>query len=361
MPPREQPLIRIAESPFRPEDDPTADFVLQTSDKVRFWLCKAVLARASPIFKDMFTVPHPPQAAAAAAAAANANADDDYVDGKPIVRVTEKAAVVDPFVRCCYPVARPVLDSKLLTAMYEAGEKYEADGVRAYARQEVARRALEPEHCLRAYLVAYRFGMTEEMKTAARQTINVPKQDIVQAELPEHRTVPATAITRLLKYRARCIDAVAKMCTPQGCFDHYEGQKKPLWIWLGYSTNYGRPPETECTCPWLDEHFSGVISDWDIHPSESAPSPEDCPPDSDFDYAIKYWFNRYLWDLSHSVLSDDKPIRQALMNPAGLALAMERVHECKFKPCHEDSSKALVNWHRELEERLEETISNVSM
>ena len=124
----------IAKSPFRPGDDPTADFVLHTSDNVRFWLCKAVVARASPIFKDMFSVPHPPQDPSAT----NNELNSEYVDGKLVVRVTEDAAIVNVFMRCCYPVLRPVLDAAQLTTMLELSDKYDAVAVRGYARQEVA-------------------------------------------------------------------------------------------------------------------------------------------------------------------------------------------------------------------------------
>lgn len=170
---KEKNEISIAQTPFRPADDSTADFVLQTSDGVRFWLCKAVVARAlSSIFKDLFSVPHPPQDLIAV----SDETDSDRVDDKPVVRVLENAAVVDAFVRCCYPLPRPALAVAIVGALHAAGEKYNTDAVCTHARHEVARYALQNEHCYHAYLLARQFNMPEEIHTAARQTLHMPKQ-----------------------------------------------------------------------------------------------------------------------------------------------------------------------------------------
>ena len=47
----------LAKAPF---DDLQADLILQSSDKVHFRVFKPILSIASPIFKDMFSIPSPP-------------------------------------------------------------------------------------------------------------------------------------------------------------------------------------------------------------------------------------------------------------------------------------------------------------
>ncbi|KAF7794162.1 hypothetical protein EIP86_005293 [Pleurotus ostreatoroseus] len=337
-------VTSIASHPFRPHDDPTADFVLQTSDNVRFWLCKAVVSRASPVFNDLFDVPQPSRTSAA-------DGPDEYIDNKPIVRMTEDAAILDVFMRCCYPIARPEIDPTMLGNLYAIGEKYEAEAVCAYARQEIARCSLHPKHCLRAYLVAYRFGLTKEVHAAAKQIIQAHKREIVLQELPEHHLVPATAITRLEGYRSRCLRAVGMLCTPQGCLRLTWNDRPPMWFWGSPELDY-QPLDPRCTCRLNSDIYNGGHVKG--HPSDD--DHDVC--EGGTQYKMKLWFTRYLWDIRSLIEKGDVPIRQALLDSEALGHAVENASsECDI--CGKDVAQALVELLKDIEAEIDKCVAKV--
>ncbi|KAF7794161.1 hypothetical protein EIP86_005292 [Pleurotus ostreatoroseus] len=347
---KDKPEVRISQPPFHREGDAFADFILQTSDDVRFWLCKAVVARASPIFKDMFSMPRPSQGPTVTS---SEDPDSEYLDGKPIVHVTEQAALIDVFMRCCYPLQRPALDALQLTEAYEMGEKYDADAVRGYVRQEVARYALQTEHCLRAYLIAYRCDMKEEMLVAAKQTLNVPKQSLLIPELPEHCYVPAIALTQLQDYRERCLAAVADMCTPKACVRFYNLEKPPMWDVTG--ENPYSPMDKECTCICMAKRIIEtrfVAPDVPDHVEEDVnygPVP----------FIVKEWFATYIWALHKSIKKDEMIIHQALLHPDALAVALQTVDNCQS--CRKSAARELVACLKDIEGRIDKRTSLVSI
>lgn len=99
---------RIAPAPF---DKTTADVILRTSDKVDFYVYKAVLFLASTFFESMFSLEQ-------AGAAVN--------DEKPILDVPEDSSTLDDLLRFCYPVYDPsIKDLAQLSSVLQAAADYE--------------------------------------------------------------------------------------------------------------------------------------------------------------------------------------------------------------------------------------------
>ncbi|KAI0041928.1 hypothetical protein FA95DRAFT_632349 [Auriscalpium vulgare] len=90
--------VRDSAPPF---DDARADVVLRSSDEVYFRVSKFILAIASPIFADMFSL----------SKSLEAEAVDEAYYGLPVVAMAEDAATLDLLLRWCYPIRPP----KLLT------------------------------------------------------------------------------------------------------------------------------------------------------------------------------------------------------------------------------------------------------
>ena len=74
-----------------PFDDADADVIFRSSDGVEFRLYKNAIAKASPVFRDMFTLP-----------------DGPALTTEPqVVPLTEDADTLERLFRLCYPVERP--------------------------------------------------------------------------------------------------------------------------------------------------------------------------------------------------------------------------------------------------------------
>jgi hypothetical protein len=95
---REDPQLRIntTESPLEPSDASDANLVIRSSDFVNFKVHKPVLAVASPFFKDLLSLPQPP--------------DSESVDGLPVVQLSEDSELLSTLISMLYPL-RPVVPS----------------------------------------------------------------------------------------------------------------------------------------------------------------------------------------------------------------------------------------------------------
>ncbi|KAI0305826.1 hypothetical protein B0F90DRAFT_1609499, partial [Multifurca ochricompacta] len=67
-----------------PFDDADADIILRSADNFDFRVYRVILSKASPVFRDMFTFPHP--------GSCGKSDDDDHKDGLPLVRLPESSA-----------------------------------------------------------------------------------------------------------------------------------------------------------------------------------------------------------------------------------------------------------------------------
>lgn len=326
--------ILAAYQPFRSGDDPTADFVLETSNGVRYWLRKDAVSRGSSVFHDMLSVPQPPPAPDAPQDGPNS----DYIDGKPVVRIAEKAHAIDVFLRFCYIIQQRPLRPEDLTAVYEAGDKYDVEAVRGYARQEVARFALQTDYCVRAYLIAYRFGWKDELKLAAKQSLNLPKHKLLFPELPEHHAVPASALTKLQNWRRECLEAIGGFCYPTICVKYYNNARPPLW-------DHENPPNTGCTCERMAWPMETMINPYGYD-------------ELDGRFLAKEWFNTYARTLYQVLQRDDTSIRRALLDPEAIDGVMRDVGECSV--CLKTAPGALADFLRDVEGQIDRIVSAVS-
>ena len=73
-----------------PQDE--LNVVLCSSDEVYFHTLKPLLSMASPVFKDMFTLPQP----------ASSDTSNDIREGRPVVRITESSATLQRLLSLCY-------------------------------------------------------------------------------------------------------------------------------------------------------------------------------------------------------------------------------------------------------------------
>lgn len=151
----------IATAPF---EDVLADVVLRTSDQVDFHVFRVVLRLASPLFRDMFSLRHPPPQCDGPGA-------DHIVSSNgvpiPLVSVTEDSETIDYLLRLCYPIQDPETPTELsVVAKYlQAALKYQLEEATDILKK--CFRAHIPESSLKVYAMSCRLKLEEEASLAA--------------------------------------------------------------------------------------------------------------------------------------------------------------------------------------------------
>jgi hypothetical protein len=141
-----------------------------------------VLVMASPVFKDLFSLPQP--------------SDGESVDGLPMVQFSEDSDLLNTLISMLYPL-RPVIPKSYEKVLYSlatflavvpnpcykvlyllaACQKYEIAAVQSSIRDKVSQGdfpAPKRADAFSAYVIASGKGLIPEMENAARQTLDHP-------------------------------------------------------------------------------------------------------------------------------------------------------------------------------------------
>ncbi|TFY83074.1 hypothetical protein EWM64_g945 [Hericium alpestre] len=177
---------RAADTPF---NNKAADVILRTSDKVDFYVYKAILSLASPVFESMFSLPQP-------ASASDASLGDGPTASHPVIDVSEDSRTMDSVLHFCYPVRRPSM-TKLVDVgpVLLAAFKYEMNVVLAVAR--IALEQCIDQDTLGAFALALRCELYDVCSKAAKQFAQHPFLSLDSKEL-DH--IKADRYRQLLKY-----------------------------------------------------------------------------------------------------------------------------------------------------------------
>ena len=164
--------------------------MLRSSDQVNFRVHKSLLAMSSPFFKDLLSLPQPP--------------DSELIDGLPIVQVPENADLLNSLVSLLYPTSPIIPRSyKEVFALLAACQKYDMVLMQSYIREEVTRGSFPEPHkteVFSAYAMANSMGLDPEMEDAARLTLRLPTSfEYIGEEL---RLFTGSALRDLFRYHA---------------------------------------------------------------------------------------------------------------------------------------------------------------
>jgi hypothetical protein len=194
----------------------SADVVLVSSDDVQFHVHKSILSMSSAFFRDMFSLPQP--------------TDSEFIDGLPAVRLSERAEVLHDLVTLLYPIPSVIPDDydKAL-ALLAVSHKYDMAAIQSSVRAEMKSRDLRPltsAAIFRAYGFASAKGLTQEMESAARLTLDFPMT--FESMGDELATFGGWALRDLARYRKRCRDSLVS------CLESLlDPRTPPLDIWAG--------------------------------------------------------------------------------------------------------------------------------
>jgi len=243
---REDPQFRInpTTSPLEPSDASDANIVIRSSDFVNFKVHKHVLAVASPFFKDLLSLPQPP--------------DSESVDGLPVVQLSEDSELLSTLVSMLYHLHLVIPNSydKVLYLL-AACQKYEMASVQLSIRAGVSHGVFPKPNgaeAFSAYAIASGKGLIPEMENAARQTLNHPMTFEILGE--GLRLFEGWALRNLACFRKRCRDNLVR------CFESFLQLGQPpfnVWIPCTRLTQYSSYMYTYSN---LDRETTGHSPSW---------------------------------------------------------------------------------------------------
>ena len=187
-----------AEGPF---DDPMGDIILRSSDEVDFRTHKIFLVHASPVFKDMLSLPQ---------------GDKTTGDARPpVVVMHENAEEVRILLLLCYPgTALKTPESlKRLWKIYCLADKYMLDSVKLWLRSCLKQFERWSPACV--YLIARRAGWREEAKSAAERSLLHTLTEMTRSNHPILETAPAKHLQDLFRYHRQRSEILSKYMDPR--------------------------------------------------------------------------------------------------------------------------------------------------
>ena len=175
-----------------------------------FRVHKLFLSFSSPVFKDMFTIPQPPSAPS---------------DGVDIVDVTDPPRALELILRFIYPSAvSPVIDDlTILSKALLLADKYDIEVARLRLRSSF--KTFTETEPLRAYAIACRLGLEDEMKIAS----STRRQSTCLAS-PNYLKISSSSLRRNIIASSSCIRGFAK-----------KSRKSPIRLRVRHVRQYRHP------------------------------------------------------------------------------------------------------------------------
>ena len=177
-------------------DLPDANIIIRSSDQVNFRVHKSILAMSSPIFKDLLSL--------------SKSFDAEYVDGLPVVALSEDAGLLNSLISLLYPITPIIPDSyQKVFALLAACQKYEMESVQSNIRFAIKHGkfpAPVKAEGVSAYAIASGMGLVPEAEDAARLTLGQPMTFESLGE--KLRLFKGQAVSDLIRYRSKNSDVL---------------------------------------------------------------------------------------------------------------------------------------------------------
>ncbi|OSX66011.1 hypothetical protein POSPLADRAFT_1052683 [Postia placenta MAD-698-R-SB12] len=192
-----------------PFDDSDADLIVQSSDGKRFCVYRKILAKASPVFKDMFQLPPVPQDDALVQLQVAEDGEEDIIDGIHVVRVTENGRELENFLRLLNPLYPPndlPLDDIL--RLLDACRKYQLHVIPPQLMGRLRRRMNRDPW--RVLCIAEAFGMDDLVRDVAQSFL---RHNILPLGTmpPELGRLSGPAIWKILNFHGDCAKVAASI------------------------------------------------------------------------------------------------------------------------------------------------------
>ncbi len=218
-----QPTLASFGPPF---DDDDADIILRSSDQIEFLVYKAILSKASPVFKTMFSLPQP--------------ATDIAQDSRPIVDLAENSGVLATVLSAIYPHPLVMADSLSLDdliAILETARKYDmATASRVLLMDPTCTESLRNSP-FDVFCAAYSRELREAAQMAAKASL---KYRLTLNDIGDKlQYMNGSAVHRLWKFHRACSAAALTAIPDNNIF---------IWMPPAPTTWWLSTPEGSCDC-----------------------------------------------------------------------------------------------------------------
>ncbi|KAK1234891.1 hypothetical protein PQX77_001899 [Marasmius sp. AFHP31] len=186
-------IVEVLDAPF---NHPDADIIVRsTTSNVDFPVIKAFLSFASPVWHGILSIP-----------VSKSSCPNEVKGDLHVIPFQEDADTLRILLWLCYPPlpAPPtpkVPSFEAAARVFEAARKYCVEGVERVIMEQLVQTFLKTEP-LRLFAFSWRFGMQDEMKMAARNTL---RDSLLEREYVEElEWISAGAYHRLQQYHIEC-------------------------------------------------------------------------------------------------------------------------------------------------------------
>ena len=189
------------------------DVALRSSDQVYFHGLKMLLSIASPLFRDIFTLPQPTPTIIAQTASGISSMDETRL-GRPVIAVTESSVVLQRLLELCYPKWAPesdILQLGEIQEVLEAAHKYQMTQVLQTLGNTLTTQRFLDQDPFRVFAVACRYHLKTQVAAAARHTLRSPLSS--RFYIPDLKYISAAVLQRLLDYHFKCVGAAQRVAT----------------------------------------------------------------------------------------------------------------------------------------------------
>ncbi|KAI0373961.1 hypothetical protein BV20DRAFT_1049397 [Pilatotrama ljubarskyi] len=307
-------------TPRSPFDDADADIIIRSSDDVHFHLYKVILAKASPIFKDMFSFPATPESST-----------------PPVVPVTEDADTLERLPRFCYPVSRSAFaDLEQFVAVAEAARKYQMTEIQAYLEQDLQALVDKGKDPLRIYAIAYLYHFRGVLDGSVKSLLNLSNYLEPATMPPEFLHLSAAALYALIDYRRKCVRLAIARVDDLDWMVHGDHEKK-MCFWPTGKPILGK------SWTWISCREQPALSCTKVAGGT--------------ELSMKLWITEYLDSARQAVR--DCPTGKSVTSPSVLAKALESASTCSR--CMKTAWKDLVDYSHLLAARIDDAVAEVEL
>ncbi|KAG0709448.1 hypothetical protein DFH29DRAFT_231260 [Suillus ampliporus] len=267
--------ITTAEAPF---DNPDCDVILRSTDGVNFHVFKLILSLASPVFKDMFTLPQ--------------NTLQSDVSSVPVIPVSEDSTTIQFLLLLCYPYPAPAPTFDSLNdakAVVQAAMKYDMQANLSRVGDLIIAQLL-PQHTLDIYALFCQVGWQHHAQIAATKALEIKDLGRPSNGFDGMRDITVLDYHRLLVYHYECGVAAQALSDTLSSWLVGSSQRGLETLWYNCRNCKGtrsgrevklerkeRPPgfdsrrfsATATIIPWLDEYLDESGKELFSRPCES--------------------------------------------------------------------------------------------
>ncbi|KAF8892200.1 hypothetical protein BD779DRAFT_1642922 [Infundibulicybe gibba] len=185
----EQPPRTTKDTYFSDTDD--ADIILHSSDNVEFHTHRILLSLASPLFKDMFTLPQ------------NPTMETDMEATQHIIPMSENSCVLRHFLTWCDPRTEFVCDKWAdIPGVLKLADKYDVVSLRDTVKRMIMSSYWIRANPLGVYAIATEYQFDDLACRAARSSLKLFLGESLS--VPEMGSISAIDFHDLLRYHHKC-------------------------------------------------------------------------------------------------------------------------------------------------------------